>query len=69
MDPQTVDPHHGRPLFDTLEKHALGLLNRHQIGIRPEAQPLAERLGNNNAPGFIDPEFHTINDTIYHQKW
>ncbi len=52
MDPQTINPDYGRPLFDPLEKHALGPLNSHQRGIRLEAQPLTERFGDDNAPSF-----------------
>src|SRR5271165_4054623 len=69
MDPQTIDLDHGRPLFDPLEKHALRMLNRFQFRIRLDAQPLPERLGYDNPPHFIDPECHTNNDTMCHQKW
>jgi len=51
---------------DPLEKHALRLLNSLQLGVRLEAQPLPERFGDDDAPGFIDLEFHTIYITIYH---
>ena len=53
-------------LLDPLEKHALRLLNSFQLRVRLEAQPLAERFGDDNAPGFIDPEVHAIDNTIYH---
>src|ERR1017187_4541723 len=69
MDPQTIDLDHGRPLFGPLEKHALRLLNSHQLRVRLEAEPLPGRFWDDNPPRFIDPEFHTINNTIYHLQW
>jgi hypothetical protein len=69
MDPQTTDLDHGRPLLDPFENHALRLLKSLQLCVRLEAQPLAERFGDNNAPGFIDPKEHTIYTTIYHSRW
>ncbi len=69
MDPQTIDLDHGRPLFDPLEKHALRSLNSLKPRVRLEAQPLAERFRDYNSPRFINPEFHTIDSTIYHSKW
>ena len=69
MDPQTIDLGHGRPLFDPLEKHAFRLLNSFQFGVRLEAQPLPERLGDDDPSRFIDPEVHAIVDTICHLKW
>jgi hypothetical protein len=69
MGPQTIDLGHGRPLFDPLEKHALRLLNSLQLRVRLEAQPLPERFWDDDPTRFIDPEFHTIHNTICHQKW
>ena len=69
MDPQTIHLDHGGPLLRSLEKHAVRLLNSLQIHVRHEAQPLPQGFGDDNAPGFIDLELHTIYATIYHQKW
>src|ERR1019366_5092408 len=69
MDPQTIDLDHGRPLFGPLEKHALRLLNSHQLRVRLEAEPLPERFWDDDPPRFIDPEFHTINNTMCHLQW
>lgn len=66
VDPQTIDLDHGRPLLGPLEKYALGLLNSHKLGVRLEAEALPERFGDDDAPGLIDPELHTINNAIYH---
>ena len=66
MDPQTIGLDHGRPLFEPPEKHALLLLKSLQIRVRLEAQPIPERFGDHNPPRLIDPEFHTISNTIYH---
>ena len=65
MDPQTIDFDHGRSLFDPLEKHALRLLNSLQLHVRFEAKPFAESFGDDNPPRFVDPKFHTINNTVY----
>jgi hypothetical protein len=49
-----------------LKKHAFRLLDRLQLRVRSEAQPLAERFGDDNPPRFIDPDLHTISDTMCH---
>jgi hypothetical protein len=69
MNPQTIDLDHGRPLFDPLEKHAFRLLNSLQRRVRPEAQPLAERFGDDNSPRFIDPDVPTLSDTMCYWIW
>lgn len=66
VDPEAVDFDHGRLLPDPLQKHAVGLLNSLQLRVRLEAEPLAESFGDDNAPGFINPELHTIKHTKYH---
>jgi hypothetical protein len=61
MDPQTIDLDHGRPVRDTLEEHALEQLNGLELRVRRKSQPLSERFGDNNAPGFIHSDLHAIN--------
>jgi hypothetical protein len=69
MDPQTIDLDHRRPMLDPLKKHALRLLNSFQLRVRLEAEPLPERFGDDNAPRFVDPEFHASYVAICHLKW
>ena len=52
-----------------VEKHTLRRLNSLQLRVRLEAQPLAERFGDDNAPGLIDLDCHTIKNTGHHYKW
>lgn len=66
MYPQTIDLYHGRPLLDSPEKHTFRLLNRFYLRIRFEAQPFPERLGDHDAPSFVDSNYHAIFYTIYH---
>ena len=42
------------------ETHTIWLLNRFQLRFRLESQSLPESFGDDNPPGFIHPEFHTI---------